>query len=138
MSRSLALQKALRAAFAGSAGVLALVPAANIVDTNRRPAPSPAVVLGEEYGRPDDGNVGRDRVELFHDLHIWAAGQSTEGVKRIMGALRAALRLDPRPVLEGGYYLADWEVWRERAFRDPGGEVAHGVLTVRAVIGGGA
>ncbi len=136
MSAPLALQKAMRAAFAASAEVLALVPVANIIDRHLMPPPSPSVIIGEAAAGPDDGNVGRDRIEVFADLHIWVAEPSTEGAKRIMDALRRCMRLDPRPALDGGLHLADWQVWRERVLRDPDGDTSHGVMTVRAVIGG--
>ena len=138
MSKSLALQKALRAAFTASPAVLALVPAAHIVDRHLRPAPSPSVILGEETAGPDAGNVARDREELFHTLHIWQEEPGTVGVKAIMAALADCLTLDPRPILGGGYHLADWQIASRRAFRDPDGKTAHGVLTIRAVIGGAA
>lgn len=138
MSRSLALQIAMRNAFASSPELLALVPVDHILDTHRRPPPSPSVILGEDSSGPDGEILARDRVEVFADLHIWTVESGTEEAHRIMGALRRCLSLDPRPVLAGGYHLADWEVYRERMLRDPGGKMAHGVLTVRAVIGGGA
>lgn len=138
MSKSLALQAALRAAFVASPAVLDLVPAAQIIDRNRRPYPSPSVIIGEGIAGPDSGNVRRDRQELFAVLDVWQDSPSTEGVKQIMGALWAAMKLDPRPALEGGYHLADWQVYRERVMRDPNGTTVHGVLTVQALICGGA
>lgn len=138
MSKALALQKALRARFVASPAVLALVPAASIIDRHLRPAPSPSVILGEETAGPDAGNLGRDREELFHTLHVWQEEPGTVGVKQIMAALGDCLGLDPRPDLDGGYHLADWQVASRRAFRDPDGKTAHGVLTIRALIGGAA
>ena len=138
MSKSLALQAALRAAFVASPAVLDLVPAAQIIDRNRRPYPSPSVIIGEGIAGPDSGNVRRDRQELFAVLDVWQDSPSTEGVKQIMGALWDAMKLDPRPALEGGYHLADWQVYRERVMRDPNGTTVHGVLTVQALICGGA
>lgn len=138
MSKSLALQAAMRAAFIASPAVLALVPASSILDRHRRPYPSPSVIIGEGIAGPYSGNVRRDRQELFAVVDVWAEEPSTEGVKRIMGALWAALKLDPRPALQGGYHLADWQVYRERVMRDPNGTTAHGILTVQALIGGGA
>jgi hypothetical protein len=136
MSKALALQKAMRAAFVASPAVLALVPAARIVDRHLRPAPSPSVIIGEAVAAPDEGNVSRDRREVFADLHIWVAEQSTEVARRIMAALADALTMDPRPQLDGGFHLVDWTAWRERVLRDPSGDTSHGILTVRAIIGG--
>ena len=138
MTGHLALQKALRAAFTASAEVAALVPAANVLDRHLRPAPSPSVIIGEADGRPDAGNVGRDRWEVFADVHVWVAELSTEGCKRIIGALQRCLTLDPRPDLGDGLHLADWHVWRFRVLRDPSGDTSHGVVTVRAIVGGWA
>lgn len=136
MTATLALQAALVAAFRASAEVLALVPVAHIVDRNLMPPPSPSVIVGEATVAPDSGNVGRDRVEVFADVHIWVAEPSTEGGRRIMAKLRRCLRLGTRPALSDGLHMADWQVWRERVLRDPGGDISHCVMTVRAVIGG--
>lgn len=138
MTGQLALQKALRAAFAASAAVTALVPAANILDRHLRPPPSPSVIIGETDARPDGGYLQRDRFEVFADVHVWVAEPSTEGCKRIMGELQRCLTLDPRPELGDGLHLADWHVWRFRVLRDPSGDTSHGVVTVRAVVGGWA
>jgi hypothetical protein len=136
MNAHLALQAALRAAFTTSAGVLALVPAANVLDRHLRPPPSPSVIIGEVDGGLDAGNVGRDRFEVFADVHVWVAELSSEGCKRILGELQRCLTLDPRPDLGGGLHLADWHVQRFRLLRDPSGDTSHGVMTVRAIIGG--
>lgn len=116
--------------------MLALVPAANIVDRHLRPPPSPSVIIGEADGGPDDGNVGRNRFAVFADVHVWKAEPSTEGAKNILAVLQRCLTLDPRPDLGGGLHLVDWHVWRFRVLRDPDGETTHGVMTVRAVVGG--
>ena len=138
MNVDLETQKAIRARLISTSAVTALVPAAAIIDTHRRPAPTPSVIIGEGTAAPDSGNVKRDRQELFATVDVWVAEPSTETAKRIMGALWAAMKLDPRPVLDGGYHLADWQVYRERVIRDPNGTTAHGILTVQALIGGGA
>lgn len=132
----LALQKALRMAFTGSPAVTALVPAASILDRHRRPPPSPSVIIGEADGGPDAGNLRRDRFEVFADVHVWVAEPSTEGCKTILAELQRCLTLDPRPDLGGGLHLADWHVWRFRVLRDPAGDMSHGVMTVRALVGG--
>lgn len=138
MNAHLALQKAMVAAFRSAPAVTALVPAANILDRNLRPFPTPSVIIGEAEGGPDTGNVHRNRFEIFADVHVWVAEPSSEGNKRIMGALQRCLTLDPRPVLDDGLHLADWHVWRFRFLRDPSGDTSHGVMTVRALVGGWA
>lgn len=135
MSKTLELQRALRAAFLASPEVAALVPQAAILDTHKRPPPSPSVVLGQDMIGAVAGNVGRDRQEVHHDVHVYLAEQSTEGCKRIMGALRRAISTAPRPVLVG-YHLADLWVISERVLRDPDGQTSHGILAIRALIGG--
>lgn len=144
MSKQLALQQALRAALLASDDLLLLVPAAHILDTHMRPPPSPSIILGEDVTAPSDGNVNRDRAEVWHDMHVWVAELSTVRAKQIMGAVREALRLDGEGLFDwqwrrpdlGQYQLVDWHISRERVMRDPGGEMSHGVMTLRAVIGG--
>lgn len=136
MNGHLALQKALRAAFTASADVIALVPANHVLDRHLQPPPSPSVIIGEANGGLDVGNMCRDRWEVFADVHVWVAEPSTEGCKRILGQLQRCLTLDPRPVLGDGLHLADWHVLRFRFLRDPSGDMSHGIMTVRALIGG--
>lgn len=135
MSKTLELQRALRGVFLASPEVAFLVGPGGILDTHKRPAPSPSVVLGEDLARPVPGNVKGDRIEVTHDLHIYVAEPSMEGAKSIMGALRRAIAAAPRSILRG-YHLALLDVVAERAMRDPDGRTSHGVLTVRAQIGG--
>lgn len=136
MSKNLALQKAMRAAFTSSADVLALVPAANIIDRHELPPPAPSVILGDAVVRQSP-SYARDREEVFSTLHVWADAGSTVPAWMIIDALRRALDAAFRPTLEGGYHLVEWMIWDSRVLRDPSG-ASHGLATVRAVIGGGA
>lgn len=134
MSADLALQKALRGVFIARPALLALVPAANILDRNARPNPSPAVILGETQ-EIDGGLATGGSVLIFHTLHIWKEEQSLAGVRRIGWEIRQALRAG-RVALEGGFVLAGW-VTTARYMRDPDGLTSHGVVTVTATITGG-
>lgn len=135
MSKTLELQRVLRALFLASPEVMSHVHPGAILDTHKRPAPSPSVILGEDMAKPVAGNVKGDRVEVFHDIHVYMAEPSTEGCKRIIGALRRAIYAAPRPYLSG-YHMAGLRVSAERVLRDPDRKTSHGVLTVAALIGG--
>lgn len=132
MSAALSLQRALRARLVATPAVTGLVPARAILDAHQRPAPDPAIVLGEDQ-EIDAGSIRRGRVRVFATLHLWKREASTEGVKEIAGAIRTALhagRLD----LGAGWHCADAFVSATRFLRDPDGETSHGVVTVEALL----
>ncbi len=133
MGPDFALQKAVRARLAASAGVTGLVPAAAILDRHQRPAPRPGIVLGETTMAEDDG-LDRTRHVITHDLHIWTREHSLEGAKRIGAAVIAALRAG-RLDLSPDHHLADLRVLAVRYMRDPDGESSHGVVTLVARVG---
>ncbi|MBN8999563.1 MAG: DUF3168 domain-containing protein [Rhizobiales bacterium] len=132
MSATLAVQKAIRARLVDTSAVTALVPAANILDRNSRPAPDPSIVLGEDQ-LVDAGFVDRDPARVYSTLHLWKREAGLTGVKAIAGAIRAAIRggrLDP----VDGYQFGDCFVSQERFLRDPDGETAHGVVTIETLV----
>ncbi len=134
MSADLAVVAAMRAAFVASGAVMALCPAANILDIHDAALPEPAIVLGDvqELLRRSSGN--RNSADLVATLHLWKSERSFEGCKRLKAALADALRMSPRPTLEAGYHLADWRVVSARYLRDPDGQKSHGVVTVEALV----
>lgn len=134
MSADLALQKALRAVFVARPALVALVPAANILDRNARPNPSPSIILGETQ-ELDGGFATGGSVQIFHTIHIWKEEVSLAGVRRIGWEIRQALRAG-RVVLDGGFVLAGWSS-TVRYLRDPDGKTSHGIVTVDATITGG-
>ena len=131
MSASLAVQRAIGARLVASEAVTALVPAANILDRNSRPAPMPSIILGEDQ-EVDEGDIARHNIRVYATLHVWKRETGLTGVKAIAGAIRSALG-DSRP--EGdGFHFADCRVSSTRFLRDPDGETAHGVVTVEALV----
>lgn len=137
MSPSLTVQKALRDRFVNAAAVTNLVPAANILDRNQRPAPDPSIILGgDDLEVQETGNtVARDLVRVFSTIHVWKRETSLEGVKAIVGALRQVIgrarRLD---LSTEDFHCVDCRVESARFLRDPDGETSHGVLTVNCLL----
>ncbi|KAF0172878.1 MAG: hypothetical protein FD162_2155 [Rhodobacteraceae bacterium] len=134
MSANLALQKALRAVMVGRAELVALVPAASILDRNARPTPSPSIILGETQ-ELDGGFANGGSVQIVHTLHLWKEEVSLAGVRAIGWQIRQALRAG-RVALEGGFVLAGWTS-TARYIRDPDGVTSHGIVTVTATLTGG-
>ncbi|WDR07299.1 DUF3168 domain-containing protein [Devosia rhodophyticola] len=133
MSADLALQKAIRARLVASSPVLALVPAANILDRNARPDPDPAIVIGESHA-VDEGDVARKHQRIYATLHIWKREVSLTGAKAIGGTIRTAIG-SSKIVLDTGFHCADCRVSDMRFLRDPDGETSHGIVTVEALVG---
>lgn len=132
MSAALAVQKAIRARLVATASVLEVVPAANILDRNSRPAPDPSIVLGEDQV-VDEGRIARNVVRVYSTLHIWKREPGLVGVKAIAGAIRTAVR-GLRNSVEAPYQFGDCLVSSERFLRDPDGETAHGVVTIETLV----
>lgn len=130
MSADLALQKAVRARLVATMEVTALVPAANILDRNARPAPDPSIVLGEGQALEGD-RIDRSDQRLVLTLHVWKEPGLT-GAKAIAGTIRAALKSVNLTNLTG-YHFGDCHVTDTRYLRDPDGETAHAVVTVEAI-----
>lgn len=133
MSADLAFQIALRARLIGTAAVTDLVPAASILDRHQRPAPSPSIILGETQLVDEGTSLKRRHQRLFHTVHVWKREPSTEGVKAICAAIRAAVHAG-RFDLGAGLHCADQRVSGIRILRDPDGETSHGVVTIEALI----
>lgn len=133
MSIELETQKAIRARLITDKAVTDLVPAASILDRNQRPAPSPAIILGETQSVDEGTSLKRLHTRVYHSIHVWKREPSTEGVKEICGVLRTALR-SGRLALGSGLHAADLKVSGIRILRDPDGETAHGVVTVEVLV----
>jgi len=135
MSAELAVQVALRLRLVSTPAVVALVPAVAILDSNQRPAPSPAIILGESQVIDEGTSIARTRERVYHTVHIWKREPSLAGVKAICGAIRSAImagRLD----LGAAYHCADARVSMMRQMRDGDGETSHGVVTVDVLVQG--
>ncbi len=133
MSAALALQRAIRARLVADPGVAELVPAAAILDRHQRPAPSPAIILGEVQAIDDGADLARRRLRIAHTIHVWKHEPSLEGVAALCGRIRAALGAG-RLALGDGFHCADLAVTSLRSLRDPDGETSHGVVTVEALV----
>lgn len=132
MSAALALQRAIRARLIASPAVTALVPAAAVFDRSQRPEADACIILGET-DQTEDGDMHFARVRIAHTIHIWRRAESLEGVAEIVAAARsailaAAFDLDD-PHRSCGHWIAS-----ARTMRDPGGEFAHAVMTVGALV----
>lgn len=134
MSADLALQRAIRDTLIARPALVALVPAAAILDRNAQPNPSPSIILGETQ-EVDAGFATGGVVTIYHTLHVWKVEQSLAGVRAICWQIRQALRAG-RVTLEGGFVLGGWTS-TVRYLRDPDGITSHGVVTVEATISGG-
>jgi hypothetical protein len=126
------MQKAIRLRLVGSLSVTALVPAANILDRNARPAPDPSIIIGEGQA-VDEERIARNVQRIFMDLHVWKKEPSTAGVKAIAGAIRGVLQFE-RLSLEAPYSAGDCAVTGMRYLRDPDGETSHGVVTLEVLV----
>lgn len=133
MSAEIAVQIAIRSRLVTTAGVLALVPAENILDRNERPVPFPSIILGEDQTVDTGDSIQRDRVRIFSTLHVWKREESTVGAKAIAWAIRTAIhagRLD----LGSGFECIDYRVSGQRFMRDPDGKTSHGVVTIETLV----
>lgn len=134
---SLAVQKALRARLIGTAAVIALVPAQNILDRNQRPAPDPSIVLGEDQtiDAGADQLISRTLVRVYSTVHIWKREPSLAGVKTIAGAIRRAIgRVQPLDIDDPNFVCADCRIESTRFMRDSDGETSHGIVVVNSLI----
>ena len=127
----LAVQVAIRARLAATPAVTALVPADSIVDINSRPAPDPAIVIGEGQAIAYE-DIARRGELVFSTLHVWKRETGLEGVQAIAGAIRAAIH--SARLVPAGYHCGDCHVSDMRFLRDPDGETAHGVVTVESLL----
>ncbi|HVV43178.1 MAG TPA: DUF3168 domain-containing protein [Nitrobacter sp.] len=135
---SAAVQRAIRTRLVGNAGVIALVPAASILDTSQRPAPDPSIILGEDQiVDAPEVMLNRSFVRVYSTLHIWKKEVSLAGVKAIANAIRRAIgvnrsaRLD---LADADYVCSDCTIEQVRFMRDPDGETSHGVMTLNSLV----
>lgn len=132
MSTASVVQAALYSRLVATAAVTDLVPAGNILDINSRPAPDPAILLGEDQ-EVDEGRIDRNVTRIYSTLHVWKKEVGLEGVKAIAGAVRKAVNAG-RLQLPTGFHCGDCYVSSSRFLRDPDGETAHGVVTIETLI----
>ncbi|MCV9997679.1 DUF3168 domain-containing protein [Pararhizobium sp. YC-54] len=133
MSPEIALQKAIRTRLVLTEDVVALVPAASILDRNQRPNPRPSVIIGEGQSVDEGESIGRALTRVYADLHVWVKEPSTEVSKAIAGAIRNAVRIGRFAGVDG-FHFADCRIANTRFLRDPDGETSHAVVTVEAIV----
>lgn len=127
---SLELQKAVRLRLVASSALVAMVPAANIVDKNGLPAVFPCILIGEGQ-TIGAGDVARRRHACFLDLHCWVKETGLVASKQIAGAVRAALADAVWNV--PSMHIADLHISSSRFLRDPNGTTSHAVLSLEAI-----
>lgn len=133
MTIDLDVQKAIRARLISNTAVAALVPPAHVLDVNQRPAPDPAIILGDSQAVDEGTSLRRAHTRVYHTLHVWKREPSLEGVKTICGRIRTAM-LGERLALPAGLHCADLLVSSMRFLRDPDGEHSHGVVVVEVLV----
>lgn len=136
MMPDVAVQKAIRARLIASSNVVALVPAASILDRHERPAPLPSIIIGESDGVDPGGSIQRALTRVTHTLHIWKQEPSFEGVKAICGAVHWALFAHRLALPDPAFHCVDCRVSAARYLRDPSGDVSHGVMHVEVLVHG--
>ncbi|PZU23796.1 MAG: DUF3168 domain-containing protein [Shinella sp.] len=133
MTPEIALQKAIRIRLVGSSELSGLVPAANILDTNQRPAPDPSIIIGEGQSLDENDSISRNLTRVYLDLHVWKREPSTAGVKAIAGAIRAGVKTGKLAAVDD-FHFVDCYVQSARFLRDPDGEHSHAVVTINAKV----
>lgn len=127
------VQIALRTRLIATPELIALVPAANILDTHQRPAPVPSIIIGEGQGVDEGTSLKRRHTRIYHTLNIWTREPSFKNAKLIADKIRLAVK-PGRLVLPVGLHCADLLMKSSRFMRDPDGEHSHGIVTIEALI----
>lgn len=131
MSPDVALQKAVLARLAGTPDLVALVPAADLIDGQAIPARFPCILLGEGQVVREPVTLAARHRRVFATLHVWT--KAMVAAREIAGAVTAAVEHVPL-VLEGGHHAVSVVVASTRFLRDPDGETCHGVVTLDALV----
>lgn len=124
---SLAMQESVRERLVNASALTDRVPASNILDSHSRPEVLPCVIIGEGYTAFEDFHA-----IAFLDLHVWTKEEATVANKRIAGAIRDALKAGPWAIAD--HICHDMRMERARFMREPDEMLAHGVLTIRAIV----
>jgi len=132
MSAALALQKAIRARLVSDPGVLALVPAGNIIDGHGGPKSFPAILIGEDLETASDLTMDRRHITVYLTLHAWSHEPGMTDVKAIVEAIRKAIQTPVQ--IEAPDRLIDLRFEAARFVRDVDTLTAHGVVTLEAVV----
>lgn len=132
---STAIERAIRARLVNSPAVIALVPIGHILDRHARPAPDPAIILGEDQVIDTHETIARDTVRVYSTLHVWKRELSFDGVKAITGAIRRAIgRVSRLDLGDAEFFCADCRVDSARYLRDPDGETSHAIVVLNSLV----
>lgn len=129
---SLDLQKGIRARLLASADLMALVPAANVLDSTGRPEVVPMVGIGE-----GQTVYKRFNSTTYATLHVWVQEPGLTTTKQIASAIVAALTVDAQiagVLILDNFVCHDLRVTQTRFMRDPHGSYSHGVVTVAGIM----
>lgn len=130
MEPSLDLQTVIHARLINDPTVTALVPAAAILDRHTRPELDCMIIIGEgQHFAADSYATFHERV--FLTLHVWVRADDFVLCKTVADAVRRALR--GAPWIASGHVVHGATI-STRYLREPGGEFAHGVIGIDAVM----
>jgi hypothetical protein len=134
MSAELAVQTALYELWTADPAVQALV-GDRVFDAVPGDAAYPHVEIGETQALDEDVGCG-PRLEIFVTVHVWSQATGFVETKKIMDALRAAVRaaMEARTVTLPDHALQELRHEQSRTLRDPDGKTSHGVVTFLAVV----
>lgn len=130
MSPVIALRKAVRAALAGDATLLALLGGAKVFEEAPRGAPPPWITFGETASR--DWSTSSDRgCDQRLALHVWSGAGGLE--ECLVIAERVATLLDEAQLTLEGHRLARLTIVAQEAGRDARGRFSRASLRLRAL-----
>lgn len=95
--------------------------------------PGPYLIIGEGQVAPDVGDC-LDGAEVWLTLHAWAEGEGMPPVKRIAGAVVAALADAAETLPVAGYDLLDFRHDGTRYLHDRKPDTVHAVITFRVLV----
>ena len=130
MEPTLDLQTAIRTRLVNHPAVTALVPASAILDRHTRPELDRLIIIGEgQHFASDSYESWHERV--FLTVHVWIHADDFAVCKTVADAIRRALRGTP---WHASGHVVHGATITSRFLRDPGGEYAHGVVSIDAVL----
>lgn len=135
------LQYAVRDRLVNTASVTSLVPATSILDLSARPELFPSIITGETQTIIGSDALNRDVSMVFLNLHVWTREQGMTELHNIVGAVRRAIRAsrffethNPNTMADPENAICDAFIEDVRTMRDPDGETAHGVITIKGLV----
>jgi hypothetical protein len=129
-SAAWSLQKAVFAALAADAPLIALLGAARIYDDVPQAADFPYLTFGQSTAR-DWSTASEDGSEHTITLNVWSQAKGRNEVHEIMAAARTALH--GAPLTLDGHRLINLRHESSEARRAPDGETYQGIARFRAV-----